>query len=188
MKFLLIILLFCIAYKYPAQKNISGLYTSACDSIYLYPDSTFIFKTRDRFITYNPIIKHITGNWKYVNDTIEFNNCLTIANTTGSPFANKFTFYNDTLSITVLKLYAIFYKQKSFHSDCSIKTIFQYKNYMLHGDVITYYKNGTIADIRKFRKGKKVGIWKFYNMNSKLIMSEKYRNDKNIYTEIQKIK
>jgi hypothetical protein len=37
------------------------------------------------------------------------------------------------------------------------------KNGQLHGDFIEYYPNGSIRSEGKYRKGKKVGRWKYYN-------------------------
>jgi len=49
-------------------------------------------------------------------------------------------------------------------------------DYCYHKKWTYYHSNGKIAEIGKYRYGKKVGIWKCYDKNGKLIGKDDYKN------------
>jgi len=57
-----------------------------------------------------------------------------------------------------------------------IKILKHYKNGLVHGKIIYYWDNGQIRLIGQYNKMERVGIWKTYDSNGKIILEENYNN------------
>lgn len=61
-----------------------------------------------------------------------------------------------------------------FYEDGSISKLYTYKNNILNGLYLSYYKNGIIEIKGFFEIGEEVGVWIYYNEKGKIIKKEKH--------------
>ena len=57
-----------------------------------------------------------------------------------------------------------------------IKILKHYQNGIVHGKIIYYWDNGQIHLIGQYDKMQRVGTWKTYDSDGKLIIEENYNN------------
>jgi hypothetical protein len=181
--FLIITLSFIELYS---QKDIAGIYTTMSDTILLNVDNSFYYVLKDVLRSDKPDIKKVTGKWKYLDGVLILEAEKVLLNKYNGEFFGKYKFFPDTCSIVAeaCGINSIFYKMCSYYNDGKIKTEFKYKDYKLNGELITYFKNGNINVKRIFKNGVKVGKWEYYDESSRLIMTEKYKKGKLLFTEL----
>jgi len=178
--FLTIFLTFATAFS---QKDIAGLYTNTKDSILLKPDFTFSLILKDNFSFEMPDMFKVIGKWKYENDTLILFQEKIILNVHKGQLVDKYKFLEDTVSILAANsskgIFSIYNKQYSLFDTGEKKTVLKYdKDSQLHGEIKSYYKTGQEYCSQQWSHGKKVGTWKYFDKNQKLIKTEKYVDNK----------
>ena len=74
----------------------------------------------------------------------------------------------------------IYYKKFThipFTGKVTGKTQCSFKNGLMDGNYVEYYDNGSMEKKGRFIKGKKDGIWHYYNENGKLLTEGSFKND-----------
>lgn len=63
---------------------------------------------------------------------------------------------------------------KHYNSDGILESIFYYKDNTLNGKCETWFPNGIKATEQYYDKGKPTGIWSYWDINGKMIKTERY--------------